>query len=67
MYGSDWIMLGLESKWRNYAVRMTALITAVERSTALSGFSDRFFGGNARQWLALTVPGSLASTNTEGL
>lgn len=67
MYGSDWIMLGLESKWRNYAVRMTTLITTVERSTALSGFSDRFFGGNARQWLALTVPGSLASINTKRL
>ena len=60
MYGSDWIMLGLEARWPDYADRMQAIIPQVETASGVNGLADRFFGGNARDWLGIGQPASLA-------
>ncbi len=67
MYGSDWLMLGLESKWRDYSTRMESVIRRVESATGTHGFEDRFFGGNARAWLGLDQVDSLASKSLTAL
>jgi hypothetical protein len=67
MYGSDWLMLGLESQWQEYAKRMEVVIDEAEKQSGATGFKSRFFGGNARDWLGLSEPTSLGSINTAGL
>jgi amidohydrolase family protein len=67
LYGTDWLMLGLESHWRDYAQRMETVIQETERKTGLTGFGRRFFGTNARTWLGLDSASSLASRNTAAL
>jgi hypothetical protein len=67
MYGSDWLMLGLEPQWRRYAKRMEVVIAETENQSGATGFKARFFGGNARDWLGLGQPMSLASRNTASL
>jgi len=67
LYGSDWLMLGLESRWRNYTQRMQTVIQGVEQKTGMNGLGLRLFGGNARRWLGLESTGSLASRNTVSL
>jgi predicted TIM-barrel fold metal-dependent hydrolase len=67
MYGSDWLMLGLESQWRMYANRMEVVIDETEKQSGATGFKARFFGGNARDWLGLDQPMSLGSRNTVAL
>ena len=67
MYGSDWLMLGLETQWREYAKRMEVVIDATEKQSGATGFKARFFGGNARDWLGLDQPMSIGSRNTAGL
>jgi hypothetical protein len=63
LYGSDWLMLGLESTWKDYLTRMHTVIEQVESDSGKVGFANRFFGANARAWLGLDVPTSLASRN----
>jgi len=67
MYGSDWLMLGLESQWRAYAKRMEVIIDETEKQSGAIGFKARFFGGNARDWLGLNQPTSIGSRNTADL
>ena len=67
MYGTDWLMVTIESGWKNYEHRMKALADAVEKQAAVPGFSGRLFGGNARAWLGLDKPDSLAARNTAAL
>lgn len=67
MYGSDWLMLGLEPQWRAYAKRMEVVIDETEKQSGSTGFKARFFGGNARDWLGLNEPMSIGSRNTAGL
>jgi predicted TIM-barrel fold metal-dependent hydrolase len=67
MYGSDWLMLGLEPQWQAYAKRMEAVIDETEKKSGATGFKARFFGGNARDWLGLDQSTSLGSRNTAGL
>lgn len=67
MYGSDWLMLGLESQWRAYADRMVTVIDQVGQASGVQGFAANFFGTNARAWLGLDVATSLASRNTKDL
>jgi predicted TIM-barrel fold metal-dependent hydrolase len=67
MYGSDWLLLGLDPQWRKYATRMEAVIDETEKESGATGFKARFFGGNARDWLGLNHPTSLGSRNTISL
>jgi hypothetical protein len=67
MYGSDWLMLGLELQWRAYAERVEVVIDETEKQSGSTGFKTRFFGGNAREWLGLDEPMSIGSRNTAGL
>jgi hypothetical protein len=67
MYGSDWLLLGLEAQWREYAKRMEVIIDETEKQSGATGFKARFFGGNARDWLGLDQPASIGSRNTAGL
>jgi predicted TIM-barrel fold metal-dependent hydrolase len=67
MYGSDWLLLGLESQWRSYEKRMEFIIDKTEKASGATGLKGRFFGHNARDWLGLDDPMSLASRNTAGL
>jgi hypothetical protein len=46
MYGSDWLLLGLEPR-REYAKRMETVIDKTEKRSGATGFKARFFGGNA--------------------
>ena len=63
MYGSDWLMLGLESSWQQYSAQMESVISRVEKTSGSAGFDQRFFSSNARAWLGLNKPDSLASRN----
>jgi len=67
MYGTDWLMLGLEPQWQAYAKRMEAIIDETEKRSGATGFNARFFGANARDWLGLDQSTSLGSRNTAGL
>jgi hypothetical protein len=67
MYGSDWLLLGLEPQWREYAKRMEIIIDETEKQSGATGFKARFFGGNARDWLGLDQSTSIGSRNTAGL
>lgn len=67
LYGTDWLMLGLESHWRDYTPRMETVIQGVEQKTGITRVAQRIFGGNARTWLGFDSPGSLATRNTAGL
>ena len=67
LYGSDWLMLGLEPQWRNYLVRSHSVIDQVEAGSRRAGFAGDVFGGNARRWLGLDVPTSLASRNLRSI
>ena len=67
MYGSDWLMVSIESGWKNYEHRMKALADAVEKQAAVPGFAERLFGGNARAWLGLDKPDSLAAKSVAKL
>ena len=67
MYGSDWLMLGLEPQWQTYAKRMEVVIDETEKQSAATGFKAKFFGGNARDWLGLDQSMSLGSRNTATL
>ena len=64
MYGTDWLMLGLESHWRDYEQCMQIVIQGAEQQSGIAGFSGRFFGINARACLDLSSNGSLARRNT---
>ena len=67
LYGSDWLMLGLEPQWKNYLIRSHAVIDQVEAGSGRTGFASHVFGSNARAWLGLDVPMSLASRNLRSL
>jgi hypothetical protein len=67
MYGTDWLMLGLESDWRNYAQSMEIVIQGAEQQSGIGGFAGRFFGTNARAWLDLTSRNSLTQRNSLAL
>jgi hypothetical protein len=67
MYGTEWLMLGLERQWREYAKRMEFIIDKTEKESGVTGFKARFFGENAREWLGLDQPTSLGSRNTANL
>jgi hypothetical protein len=67
IYGSDWLLLGLQSQWRSYEKRMEFIIDKTEKTSGATGFKGRFFGLNARDWLGLDDPMSLGSKNTAGL
>ena len=67
IYGSDWIMLGLEPTWRTYADNMDDVITQAERKASIRNLGPRLFGTNARAWLGLDEPTSLAARNVAKL
>ena len=67
MYGSDWLMLGLEPQWQTYAKRMEVVIDETEKQSAATGFKAKFFGGNARDWLGLDQSMGVGSRNTATL
>jgi hypothetical protein len=67
LYGSDWLMLGLEPAWRDYPTRMHSVIAQVESQSGRSGLGARVFGANARSWLGLDMSMSLAHRNVRAL
>jgi hypothetical protein len=67
MYGTDWLMLGLESHWRDYAKRMETVVQGVAQKTGIAGLEQRFFGANARACFDFSSESSLAYRNTAAL
>jgi hypothetical protein len=67
MYGTDWLMLGLEAPWRNYLTRMETVIQGAQQASGIASLEERFFRTNARTWLGLDSAGSLASRNSVNL
>ena len=60
-------MLGLDSRWRTYLDRMEVVIRGVEQKCGIQGSGASYFGGNARAWLAIDTPNSVAQRNTARL